>query len=195
MIEPGTEPWKVGGADAALEPVVEQKGLLQRVQISPLGHALDGLNMKAIGFHAQHQAGAFQHAIHRHRTRAAIAGGAALLGPRGSVADVAVYGGAALDLDRANQLHPFDNPRPGGASLVIADLHARGGGAKAKPAILGGDPWDLRDFLDFDEQLGPDQIHLHLNDDVPSARQNAAHARGFGQQQKPLRSSFRALHI
>jgi len=61
---------------------------------------------------------------------------------------------------------------------------------EAETAILGGDPSDLRDFLDVDDQLRLDQIHLHLNDDVRSARQNAAQSRRAGQQRNGCAQAF-----
>ena len=45
-----------------------------------MGHALDGLDILAVGLDPQHQAGADEIPVHHHVARAAIAGRAAFLG-------------------------------------------------------------------------------------------------------------------
>src|SRR5690349_13630527 len=50
---------------------------MQRVA---LGHALDGLDLGALGFHREHETRAHHGAVDRHGAGAAVAGGAAFLG-------------------------------------------------------------------------------------------------------------------
>ena len=56
-----------------------QELLLHRMQLVALGDALDRGDRRALGFHAQHQAGTDQTAVHDDRAGAAVAGCAAFL--------------------------------------------------------------------------------------------------------------------
>ncbi len=108
------------------------------------------------------------------------------VGGRRGVAQVAAHGGAALDLDRADQLDRLDHARPGRRDLgMLAELHAGDRRADAKAAVLGGDLPHLRDLLDVDQELGLDQVGAHLHDQVGAARQHARLAARAGEEARP----------
>ncbi len=103
----------------------------------------------------------------RHQGRHAVGG-------RRGVAQIAAHGGAALDLDRADQLDAVHHARPGRREgSMTHDLHARHGGTEAKAAVLGRDRAQLGDLLDVHQELRLDQIGLHLDDDVGAAGEQA----------------------
>jgi hypothetical protein len=111
-----------------------------------------------------------------HQSRHAVGG-------RGGVAQIAAHGGAALDLDRADQLDAVDHARPGlGERRMVHDLHAGHRGAQAKPAIFGNDLAQFGDLLDVDQKLRLDQIGFHLHDHVRAAGEHARRSGRAGQQ-------------
>ena len=65
---------------------------------------------------------------------------------------------------------------------MIRQFHAGDGGADPKRAILDRDLPQFRNPFDIDHQVGLDQVGFHLDDDVGSARQDAAGARRARQQ-------------
>ena len=68
-------------AEPALQGVVLAERLLQRVRSSPLGEALDGRDLGAVGLDGEHQARADRPAVDDHRAGAADAVLAAEVGP------------------------------------------------------------------------------------------------------------------
>ena len=68
-----------GGAEAALEGLRIEEGLLHRMQRAVLGQPLDGGDLAAGGAEGRHQAGMHRLAVEPDRAGAAIAGIAALL--------------------------------------------------------------------------------------------------------------------
>ncbi len=69
-----------GRTDAALRAVELKELLLQRMQLVALGHALDGVDLGAVGLDREHEARADHGAVDHHGAGAAVAGGAAFLG-------------------------------------------------------------------------------------------------------------------
>jgi hypothetical protein len=61
-------------AVAALQAVVVPEGLLERVQLVAVGHALDGLDLGAVGLDGKHRAALHRVAVDVHRARAAVGG-------------------------------------------------------------------------------------------------------------------------
>ena len=91
-----------GGAVAALEAVVLEEGLLQRVQLVAVGQALDGGDLGAVGGDREHQAGVDAAAVEQDGAGAALAVVAALLGA-GQIEVLAQgveQGGAVVDVER-----------------------------------------------------------------------------------------------
>ena len=117
----------------------------------------------------------------RHQGRHAVGG-------RRGIAQVAAHGGAALDLDRADQLDPVDHARPGlGECRMPDELHAGHRGADAETAAFGDDLTHLGDLLDVDQKLRLDQVGFHLDDDVGAAGEHAGGAA------RPLQERHRRL--
>ena len=59
-------------ADAALRAATFEKSFLHRVQLRPVGDALDGANLLAIRLHCRDEATVDDNAIHQHRARSAF---------------------------------------------------------------------------------------------------------------------------
>src|SRR4029077_15778739 len=72
--EPGGLPDHPRGAEAALEAVLVPEGLLERVELSALLHALDSHDLGAVGLDRQDRARLRAPAVHVDRARAAVAG-------------------------------------------------------------------------------------------------------------------------
>ena len=58
---------------AALQRVALDERLLQIGDLAGIGHALDGVDARAVALHRQHQAAAHDHAVDAHRAGAAHA--------------------------------------------------------------------------------------------------------------------------
>ena len=69
-----------GRAVAALQPVLLQEALLDRVELAVLLQPLDGHDLAAVGLHGQHGARLHGHAVEQHRAGAAVGGVAADVG-------------------------------------------------------------------------------------------------------------------
>jgi hypothetical protein len=67
-------------AEAALRAAMLDQRLLDRMELSALGHALNGQNVPAWGFLRQHEAGVDRSAVHKDRAGTAVAVAASLLG-------------------------------------------------------------------------------------------------------------------
>ena len=116
------------------------------------------------------------------------------VGAGGCVAQVAADRGAALDLDRADQLDAVDDAWPRlGERLVVADRHAGSRRADTKAAVLGRDADQLGDLLEVDDQLRLDRVGLHLHDDVGAAGEQPRRALRSGQQRHCRIHSLRRL--
>ena len=67
-------------AEAALQAVLLQEAVLDRVELAVLLQALDGRDLAAVGLHGEHGAGLHGHAVEQHRAGAAVGGVAADVG-------------------------------------------------------------------------------------------------------------------
>ena len=74
---------------------------------------------------------------------------------------------------------------------MLHDLHAGGGGADPKTAVLGLDLPHFGNLLDIDEELRLDQVGFHLNDDVRPTGQYAGGAARARQQRDSRLQRFR----
>ena len=77
----GRQHQKARRAEAALQSVVLDERLLQRVQLVAVRQALDGADLASLGLHREHQARAHRFAVDQHRAGAADAVLAADMGP------------------------------------------------------------------------------------------------------------------
>ena len=71
---------EAGRADAALERGVFEERLLNGVQLAALGHALDGVDLLALGFDAENEAGGYDSTVELDGAGAAVAVVATLFG-------------------------------------------------------------------------------------------------------------------
>ena len=89
---------------------------------------------------------------------------------------------APLDLLRADQIDPLDDPRPGaGENFMLAQHDPRSGGADHKAVAGVANADQIRNSLEVDDYLGAHPARPHLHQQVGPAGQRLCQAGGAGE--------------